>query len=519
MRWQYVAALCAAAAIAITWPGSAGIVFRESLRFAMTVALLSLPIGSLIGIVEARLASPLNSALRLATLILVTIPPVLQAAAWEACIGLRGWLMACLPGDFVPLSGWWGALFVHCCLAVPWIGLLTGWRLRVTSRELDDDLQTVTTPRSRLFHGIYPAIGQVVSIAAFWVLLQVLGEMAVTDIFRVRTYAEELYLGYAADGLAFGPTRLAETAPIALVMPGISFLMALALVTEIRRKPVEESPASKIPVESDRFLNAISLGAAVSVALLLVIPIGSLVYHAGLIHSMAPDEARTWSLKKMLVLVVSAPRDFAHEYFWTAMIAATSTTLGIIFGVVGLAVAQCNTLARYAIWGTGVVLLAIPSTTMGIVLSWLFSLPSGTLMGYLYDQTILAPVLASLSKQIPLQLMLLSIAYAWIPKDQYDLAKLQGLPVKALVRWIVLPQIIPCLAVSWLAGFLLSAGDLPASILVMPPGTTTLTVRLFGLLHAGIEDRLAALCLSTSLIFAGMAWLLDHFLQKWQDRD
>ena len=50
--------------------------------------------------------------------------------------------------------------------------------------------------------------------------------------------------------------------------------------------------------------------------------------------------------------------------------------------------------------------------------------------------------------------------------------------------------------------FVLSVGELSASLLVLPPGVTTISVRIFQLLHYGVDDRVAALALS---VFAAMA--------------
>jgi ABC-type spermidine/putrescine transport system permease subunit II len=61
---------------------------------------------------------------------------------------------------------------------------------------------------------------------------------------------------------------------------------------------------------------------------------------------------------------------------------------------------------------------------------------------------------------------------------------------------------------------------LACSILVVPPGVTTVPIRVFGLIHAGVDDQVAGLCL---LLFVGVAaavaavlWLLrrhDDFLR------
>jgi iron(III) transport system permease protein len=59
--------------------------------------------------------------------------------------------------------------------------------------------------------------------------------------------------------------------------------------------------------------------------------------------------------------------------------------------------------------------------------------------------------------------------------------------------------------VAWLAALSISLGDLAASILVVPPGVTTLSIRIFGLLHYGVEDQVAGICLAMISIFAILA--------------
>ena len=51
----------------------------------------------------------------------------------------------------------------------------------------------------------------------------------------------------------------------------------------------------------------------------------------------------------------------------------------------------------------------------------------------------------------------------------------------------------------WLVVFALSMGELSATALVVPPGTPPLSVRLLTLLHYGVEDRVAAICLAMTI--------------------
>jgi iron(III) transport system permease protein len=48
-------------------------------------------------------------------------------------------------------------------------------------------------------------------------------------------------------------------------------------------------------------------------------------------------------------------------------------------------------------------------------------------------------------------------------------------------------------------------GDVAASILVTPPGVTTVAIRVFGLIHYGVDDQVAALSLVTAVGSAAVA--------------
>jgi iron(III) transport system permease protein len=55
--------------------------------------------------------------------------------------------------------------------------------------------------------------------------------------------------------------------------------------------------------------------------------------------------------------------------------------------------------------------------------------------------------------------------------------------------------------VAWITAF----GELAATILVVPPGMPTLPIRAFGLLHNGVEDELAGICLALAAMIAVVA--------------
>ena len=76
---------------------------------------------------------------------------------------------------------------------------------------------------------------------------------------------------------------------------------------------------------------------------------------------------------------------------------------------------------------------------------------------------------------------------------------------------VVLPNRWVAVLCAWFVAVSLAAGELTTSILLVPPGVNTLAIRIFGLVHYGVEDRLAALCLWSTAFFvvltAAVAWL------------
>jgi iron(III) transport system permease protein len=102
-----------------------------------------------------------------------------------------------------------------------------------------------------------------------------------------------------------------------------------------------------------------------------------------------------------------------------------------------------------------------------------------------------------------------------VPGEVLDAAAVDGAgPWSRLLR-IALPMRRPAVGVAWLVALAVALGDLAASILVVPPGVTTLSIRIFGLLHYGVEDQVAGICLALVALFAAVAAAAVHLLRRW----
>ena len=151
--------------------------------------------------------------------------------------------------------------------------------------------------------------------------------------------------------------------------------------------------------------------------------------------------------------------------------------------------------------------LVVPGPLVGILLIDTLNQPWPPL-AYLYNQTALAPVLAQAVRALPLAILLCWHSLATLSDDVLAAAQLDGAgPWQTLCR-IALPQRRLAIAGAWLAALAVAAGDLAWSQLVMPPGLDTIQRRVFGLVHSGVEEQVAGICLVVTLAYALLAGLM-----------
>jgi ABC-type Fe3+ transport system permease subunit len=145
--------------------------------------------------------------------------------------------------------------------------------------------------------------------------------------------------------------------------------------------------------------------------------------------------------------------------------------------------------------------LTIPGPLLGLGLIRLLNQPPGSPLEWLaplYDSKF-APWLVQTLRALPLVTLILWAALGTIPQVMLDAAATEGAGWWRRLLQIALPQRWLAVVAAWLVGFAVAVGVLAATVLVMPPArSTTISIRVFQLLHYGVDDRLAAISLEWS---------------------
>lgn len=485
------------AAAALVWGDArSGGLAWTTLRLVAAVLLGSVPLGTLLAFLLARTDLPWRRTLAALLSLLPFTPLYLQATAWLAGFGDRGWFTALGWGP-VLLQGFAGAVWIHSAAAVPWVAGIVGVGFRLVEPELEEEALLDGSAWQVLRRVTLPGAAGAVGVAALWVAVTVAGEMTVTDLFKVRTYAESIYTDFAVEqeGLPLG------------FLPGAAIaawltLAALLLTAGLTAAERPATAAGTRPFRLGAWRWPCGLLAAAVVLTLIGVPLGNLVYTAGEVVDKTDGVlARHWSPLKCLGLVAASPREYAEQFRWSMELGALAATSVVLVAT------PLAWWARRGGWRalpallTTAVALALPGPILGIGWIWFFNRSDAPLLNALYDSERFGPLLALSLRSLPLGTIVLWHALRSLPRDPLEAAATEGAGGWSRLIRVALPQRWPALAAAWLAAFAIALGDVSAcNILILPPGVAPLSWRIFDLLHSGVTDQVAALCLAVWLV-------------------
>jgi len=152
---------------------------------------------------------------------------------------------------------------------------------------------------------------------------------------------------------------------------------------------------------------------------------------------------------------------------------------------------------------------AMPPALVGIILLY-------TLSSFRFLDGIL-PVIALILRFFPFAAVILYMAKRLENKDENRAASLFARTKTVWLLRYKLPVMLPSLLISATVIFVLSLGEIGATLLVIPPGSSTLTIKLYNYMHYGSGasvSGLASLLGVTVALITAAAWGAWRYLRK-----
>ena len=440
------------------------------------------------------------------------VPTPLLATGWLGGFGNAGRLQAL--GSGPSLSGLPGAAFIHAMAALPWVVAIAAVGFRSVEPDLEALARLDLAPVGVIVRVTLRRSLGAIAASALAVAVLTGGDMTITDLLQVRTYAEESYTQYQLGN----PGRAAAVALPPLGLLGGLILLGMAVLLRVDPARVVSAASRARDWPLGRWRVPVGLGLIATVGNLVALPIYSLIWRAGRVGGRATQEvAPHWWSGGLIGTLARAggeligpglARPFRSPILSSSILAGTSAlgAVAIAWGLAWLA-------RRSGVWRllTALVValtLAVPGPVAGMALVVAY------LQWPLIYDTPWIVVFAEVGRTLPYCLLILWPTIRGIPQAYLDDAAVAGYgPVGQVVR-VAWPLTRWASLAAWGVAFALALGELPASNLVVPPGTVLLSVRVWELLHTGVESHLAGVGLMILVILAAAGGLAAAGLNR-----
>ena len=456
-------------------------------------ALLATVIGAPLGLLLARADLPAKWLLRLALVVPLVIPPYILGLAWIYIGGSAGLLARVLGRDM--LSNWTysltGAVIVLSTSFYPLAMLATEAAARRVDAHLEEAALLVARPHRVLWRITLPLIAPSIAAVTLIIFVLALSEFGVPGLLRVPVFTTEVFTAFAALYDFGAATALAVPLLAAALIAGVAAKLVIGKrVLTVRRSA---HTGLLLPLGGWRPLAIAGLGLILFLS--VVLPLAVLALEAGRVER-----------------IVSAIRASGSAITNSLVLSTVSATLIVaLAALMGYGRARARTRLRGLIDLAFIVVFAVPSTVVGVGLIGLWNRPG--LPGDVYKSMAII-VIAYLARFVPVGALILAASVRQLSVSSEEASEVAGASwLRSFVR-IVLPQIRTGLAAAWVVAFIFAFGELGATVLVAPPGESTLPVRVYTLIANAPSSQVASLALMQASIV-----LMPLLMFGWFARD
>lgn len=465
----------------------------RSLALAVTVAIAAAVLGTGLAWLVARTDLPGRRLWRIAGALPLVVPSYVGAAALLASVsdgGLVAEALAPLGVDRLPeLRGFSGAVLVLSLLSYPYVYLPVLARLGSLPASLEESARLLGRRPSGVFTSIVlPQIAPAIAAGALLVALYTVSDFGAVSLMRYDTLTRGIYETRLFDQ----PTSVA----LGLVLAAVALTLVLAERAVLRGVPRTDATRTRVPhrVPLGRW-RPVALGGVVAlVGLALVGPVAVLGWWA----------ARGW--RNDAFTVAGASDGLARPVLTTvtAGMAAAAVTVVIVLPVAYLTAryrSRVGGVANAVVVGA----FALPGLVIALSLT-LFTLEASVVAG-LYQTTTL--LILAYSVHFGGQALRASqVAVSGVPARMVDAARVLGAGRARRLLTVEAPLMAPGLAAGAGLVLLSTMKELPATLLLSPPGFETLATVIWNATETGALARAGTASLVLVAASAVLTWLL-----------
>ncbi|RLD55489.1 MAG: hypothetical protein DRI97_09365 [Bacteroidetes bacterium] len=451
----------------------------KSLLLSCVVAVLASLMGTICGFLLYRLKFSFRGFYKILLLLPLLVPPYIFAVAWKD--GFQ-WLF----GNSTAINPEVGMIIVHTLVLFPLAMLITGTALSQIHSGLEEAGLMRVSFRRMLIKIILPLIRPALTISFLLILIISLSDFSVPAFFGVNTFTTEIFTQFSA----FYNHQLAISQSFLLVLLCLTLLLS-------ENKYLSDAPFFSVHVKGSSTKHySFSKGLTMLHVLLWILLIAVLVLPVVMLSHQALSGremlfSRAWEL-------------LSPTIFQSAKLAFLGASL---ISAIGLWVAYLKERSRFPHLNTMLLLtFIIPSTVLGVAMIKFYNHPA---TNFIYT-TIFILLITYVGRFGFIAARIIGNGIKQIPGSLEEVARVIGIPPVKRFFSISIPLLLPSIFTAFVLSFVLCLGELGTTIMIYPPGTELMPVKIFTI---GANAPLA-LTSSMTLISFGvtMFFILLFFL-------
>ena len=420
----------------------------KSLLLSCVVAVLASLIGTTCGFVLFRLKFPFRGFYKILLLLPLLVPPYIFAVAWKD--GFQ-WLF----GYNSAINPEIGMIIVHTLVLFPLAMLITGTAFSQIHSGLEDAGLIRVSFRKMLLKIVLPLIRPALTISFLLILIISLSDFSVPAFFGVNTFTTEIFTQFSA----FYNHQLAISQSFLLVLLCLTLLLS-------ENRYLSDAPFFSVDVRgSNTKQYSVRKRKALLHILLWILLVSVLVLPIVMLFHQAFSGreilfSRAWELLSPTIL-----QSVKLAFLGALLISAT-----------GLWVAYMKERFSFPYLNTMLLLIfIIPSTVLGVAVIKFYNQPA---TNFIYT-TIIILLITYVGRFGFIAARIIGNGIKQIPGSLEEVARVIGIPPVKRFFSITIPLLLPSLFTAFVLSFVLCLGELGTTIMIYPPGTELMSVKIF----------------------------------------
>ena len=426
------------------------LLLAKSVLIAGIIALFSGIIGTSLAFILYKTHLRYRNIFKIILLTPLFISPYILAVAW------KDFFFSAF-GNVQMISSYFGVILVLTTVYTPLSMLIAGSALVNIGSHLEESALMFTDRKHMMTKIILPLIKPALLSSFVLIFIFSISNFAVPAFFGVKVFTTEIFTQFSA----FYKHSFAIIQSVFLVV-----ICVLLLISE--RRYIADAPffsmgsrGTSIRLYGDKKQNIQRYSILIFwMVFSIVIPLIALFLQS--FASGTKYFAKAWDL-----LLPT----FAGSFLLAFIASVIVVVIGFVIACRG---AWLNKKTNIFSWIL-LIIFTIPSTVFGISLIKFYNQP---ILNFIYSgYTIL--IIAYVGKFSFISAKILSNAIQQLPKSLHEATEIQGVNQIQGIFKILIPLIFPALFVSFIISFIFTLGELGTTIMVYPPGTEIMPVKVF----------------------------------------